>query len=273
MHYVDPSAEIGEGCAIGYGVVIESGVRLGPGCRIDHHAVLYTGTELGAGCRVGASAVLGKAPEPAPTSVNRSPADLPPLRLGAGCIVGAQAVIYRGTVIGQKCLIADQSFVRENTRIADYVIVGAHATIENRVTIGAYTKIQTGAYITAATTLEDHVFIAPGVVTTNDNYMGRTEERFKHWGGPIVRRGARVGADVTLLPNVEVGEEAFVAAGSIVTRDVPAKSMVLGSPAKAKRSVPEAEWVDNGENKFQEPNSKNQIPEKSAGSLNLILGS
>jgi acetyltransferase-like isoleucine patch superfamily enzyme len=246
MHYVDPSAEIGEGCSIGYGVVIEGGVRLGPGCRIDHHVVLYAGTELGAGCRVAALAVLGKAPEPAPTSVNRSPADLPPLRLGDSCIVGAHAVIYRGTVIGRKCLIADQSFVRENTRIADYVIVGAHATIENRVTIGAYTKIQTGAYITAATTLEDHVFIAPGVVTTNDNYMGRTEERFKHWGGPIVRRGARVGADVTLLPNVEVGEEAFVAAGSIVTRDVPAKSMVLGSPAKPKRSVPEAEWVDNG---------------------------
>jgi acetyltransferase-like isoleucine patch superfamily enzyme len=243
MQFIDPSAEIGEGCEIGFGVVIERGVRLGAGCEIGHHAVIYAGTELGPGCKVGASAVLGKLPEPAPTSVNKSPADLAPLRLGEGCIVGAQTVIYRGTVIGQKCLVADLSFVRENTEIGDYVIVGAHVTVENRVKIGSYTKIQTGAYITAATTIEDHVFIAPCVVTTNDNFMGRTEERFKRWGGAVIRQGARVGADVTLLPNVEVGEEAFVAAGSVVSRNVPAKTLVMGSPAKPKRAVPEAEWV------------------------------
>ena len=249
MQHFDPSAEIGEGCSIGYNVVIEKDVRLGAGCRIEHNVVIYAGSELGPGCKIGAGAVLGKAPEPAPTSVNKSPADLPPLRLGEGCIVGAQTVIYRGTVIGQKCLIADLSFVRENTIIGDFVIVGAHATVENRVKIGSYTKIQTGAYITAAMTIEDHVFIAPCVVTTNDNFMGRTEERFKHWGGPTIRHGARVGADVTLLPNVEVGEEAFVAAGSIITRDVPAKSMVMGSPAKFKRDVPENEWVETERSK------------------------
>lgn len=244
MQYIDPSAQIGEGCSIGHGVVIERGARLGAGCEIDHHVVIYEGTELGDGCKVGAFAALGKKPQPAPTSVNKSPADLPPLRLGSGCIVGAQAVIYRGTVIGQKCLIADLSFVRENTEIGDYVIVGTHVTIENRVRIGSYTKIQTGAYITAAITIEDHVFIAPCVVTTNDNYMGRTEERFKHWGGPTIRRGARVGADVTLLPNVEVGEEAFIAAGSVVTRNVEARTLVMGSPAKFLRDVPVAEWVE-----------------------------
>lgn len=245
MRYVDPSAKVGEGCSIGYGAVIEGGVSLGEGCRIEHHAVIYAGTQLGDGCKVGASAVLGKAPEASPTSVNRSSADLPPLTLGEGCIVGAQAVIYRGTMIGRKCLIADLSFVRESTEVGDFVVIGAHVTVENRVKIGAYTKIQTGAYITAATTVEDHVFIAPCVVTTNDNYMGRTRERFKHRGGAIIRHGARVGANVTLLPNVVLDEEVFVAAGSIVTRDVPAKTLVMGSPAKFKSPVPETEWVKN----------------------------
>jgi acetyltransferase-like isoleucine patch superfamily enzyme len=226
-------------------VVIEEGVRLGAGCQIGHHVVIHAGTDIGPQCKVGAQAVLGKVAEPAPTSVNKSPADLPPLRLGEGCIVGAQSVIYRGTTIGQKCLIADLSFVRENTEIGDYVIVGAHVTVENRVKIGAYTKIQTGAYITAVTTIEDHVFISPCVVTTNDNFMGRTQERFKYWGGPTIRHGARIGANVTLLPNVEVAREAFVAAGSIVTRDVPAETLVMGSPAKSKRPVPETEWVEN----------------------------
>jgi acetyltransferase-like isoleucine patch superfamily enzyme len=241
--HIDPTAEIGHGCEIGYGVVIERNVRIGPGCRLGHNAVIYEGTEIGAGCTIGAAAVLGKAPQSAATSINKTPGDLPVLRIGENAIVGAHAVIYRGTVIGQNCLIADLSFVRENTQIDDFVIIGTHVTIENRVKIGAYSKIQTGAYITAATTLAEHVFIAPCVVTTNDNFMGRTEERFQHWGGPTIQRGARVGADVTLLPNVVVGEEAFVAAGSIVTQDVPARTLVMGSPAKPRRQVPDRETV------------------------------
>jgi UDP-3-O-[3-hydroxymyristoyl] glucosamine N-acyltransferase len=246
MSYIDPTARIGSGCSIGHGVVIEENVSIGSECRIEHQAVIRVGTQLGDGCRIGEGAVLGRAPQPAPTSINKSPTDLPPLSLGEGCIVGAQAVIYRGTQIGQKCLIADLSFVRENTIIGDYVIIGAHVTVENRVRIGSYTKIQTGAYITAATTIEDHVFIAPCVVTTNDNYMGRTEERFKHWGGAVIKRGARVGANVTLLPNMQVGEEAFIAAASIITKEVADKTLVMGSPAKYKRDVPEIEWTADG---------------------------
>ena len=240
---IDPTAIIGEDCLFGHNVVIEESVCLGRGVQLGHNAVVHAGTVLGDGVIVEANAVLGRLPRPAPTSVNRAPADLPPLSIGDGCIVGSGAVIYRGTTIGQQCLIADLSFVRENTVIGDYVIVGAHVTVENRVRIGDYTKVQTGAYITAATTIEDHVFIAPCVITTNDNYMGRTEERFKHWGGPVIRRGARVGADVTLLPNIEVGEEAFVAAGSVVTRDVPPKMLVMGTPAKPIRPVPPGEFV------------------------------
>ena len=245
--FVDPTAEVSAGCELGYGVVIETGVRLGRGCQVGHYAVIHADTVLGDGCQVGDHAVLGRRPRPAPTSVNKPPPDLPPLIVGDECIIGAQAVIYRGTTIGQRCLIADLSFVRENTSIGDYVIVGAHVTVESRVKIGHHTKIQTGAYITAATTIEEHVFIAPCVITTNDNYMGRTEKRFKHWGGPTIRRGARVGADVTLLPNVEIGEEAFVAAGSIVTRDVPPGTVVMGSPARAVRAVPEEELLASEE--------------------------
>jgi acetyltransferase-like isoleucine patch superfamily enzyme len=243
MSFIDPEARIGENCIIGHGVVIEKNVSVGDGCEIGHYAVLHEETELGSYSKIGTFAALGKKAHPAPTSVNKSTAHLPPLKLGEGCIIGAHAVIYRGTTIGKQCLIADLSFVRENTDIGDFVIVGAHVTIENRVKVGSYTKIQTGAYITAAITIEDRVFIAPCVVTTNDNFMGRTEERFKHWGGATIRHGARVGAGATLLPNVEIGEESFVAAGSIVTRNVRPRTLVMGSPAKYLRDVPEAEWI------------------------------
>ena len=205
--------------------------------------MIHSDTVIGDGCQIGDHAVLGKRAHPAATSANKSPEDLPPTTFGDQCIVGAHAVVYRGTRVGEACLIADASFVREDSSIADHVIVGTHVTVENQVTIGSYTKIQTGAYITSTTVIEDNVFIAPCVVTTNDNHMGRIEGRPKGWGGPTIRRGARVGADVTLLPMVEIGEDAFVAAASVVTRDVPARTVVMGSPARMVRHVPDEELL------------------------------
>ena len=124
------------------------------------------------------------------------------------------------------------------------MIVGRGVAVENNTSVGDGTKIQTGAYITAYVTIEEHCFIAPCVVTTNDNYMGRTAERFKHRRGATIRRGARVGANTTLLPGVEIGAEAFVAAGSIVTRDVPPATLVMGAPARVVRPVPPHEFVE-----------------------------
>ena len=141
MHYIDPSAEIGEDCAIGYGVVIEKGVRLGRGCRIDHHAVLYADTELGEGCRVAALAVLGKAPEPAPTSVNRSPADLPPLRLGDGCIVGAQAVISHTADMGSAFLNSASGANYQSVK----AVVTALAPVANAAVVVAVPTANPGA--------------------------------------------------------------------------------------------------------------------------------
>jgi UDP-3-O-[3-hydroxymyristoyl] glucosamine N-acyltransferase len=245
MRFVDGSAEISDGCTLGFGVVIEAGARLGPGCNVGHHAVIHAGVQLGAGCRVEDHAVLGRQPRPAPTSTVKVPAKLPPLVVGDGSSIGTGAVVYTGTTIGRQCLVGDLAFVREQVQIGDRVIVGTHVTVENEVNIGDNVKIQTGAYITAWTTVEANCFIAPCVVTTNDNYMGRTERRFTERGGAVIRRGARVGANVTMLPNVEVGAEAFVAAGSLVSRDAPPATLVMGSPAKVRRVVPQDEFVDN----------------------------
>jgi acetyltransferase-like isoleucine patch superfamily enzyme len=244
MVFVDSSAEIGAGCVLGYGVVVEAGARLGPGCTVGHHAVIHAGVQIGAGCHIEDHAVVGRRPRPAPTSTVKVPKELPPLVIGEETSIGVSAVVYSGSAIGRQCLIGDLAFVREQVTIGDRVIVGAHVTVENAVSIGQGVKIQTGAYITAWTTIEDNCFIAPCVVTTNDNYMGRTERRFAERGGAVIRRGARVGANVTLLPNAEVGAEAFVAAGSVVTKAVPPATLVMGSPARARRAVPEEEFVE-----------------------------
>src|SRR5213078_1132925 len=105
------------------------------------------------------------------------------------------------------------------------------------------TKIQANAYVTAYSQLEEDVFIAPCVATTNDNFMGRTERRHELRKGPTIRRGARIGGAAVLLPGIEIGEEAFVGAGAIVIRDVPARAVVVGSPARQIREVPDDELL------------------------------
>src|SRR4029453_85671 len=132
---------------------------------------------------------------------------------------------------------------REVVRIGDDVVLGRGTLVENDTTIGAMARIQADAYITAYSTLEEHVFIAPCVVTTNDNFMGRTEKRHALRKGPTIRRGARVGGGAVLCPAVEIGEEAFVGAGAVVTKDVPPRMLVVGSPARVLREVPAEELL------------------------------
>jgi acetyltransferase-like isoleucine patch superfamily enzyme len=140
-------------------------------------------------------------------------------------------------------IVGDQACVRERCELGDGVVVGRGSLVENDTTVGARTKIQANAYVTAYSTVEEDVFIAPGVVTANDNFMGRTDARHEQRRGPRIRRGARVGAGAVLLPGVEIGEEAFVGAGAVVLRDVPPRTVVVGNPARAIRTVPESELL------------------------------
>jgi len=205
--------------------------------------VVYPGTILGEGVKVLEGAVVGKQPSLSPRSTaKREP--LPPTAIGDGTIVSTGAIVFAGSRIGARVILGDQSCVRERVEIGDDVVIGRGSLVENDTTIGALTKIQAEAYITAYSTLEDNVFIAPCVVTTNDNFMGRTERRHDLIKGPTIRRGARVGGGAILLPAVEIGEEAFVGAGAVVTKDVPPRKLVVGNPARVVREVLDEELLD-----------------------------
>jgi len=209
---------------------------------IAETAVVHRGTVLGDGVVIGDHAVVGKQPVLGKRSTaKREP--LPPLAVGEGTAILASAVVFAGTRLGRGVIVGDQACVRERCEIADDVVIGRGALVENDVTIGARTRIQANAYITAYSTLEEDVFVAPCVVTTNDNYMGRTEERLALLKGPTIRRGARIGAGAVLLPGIEIGEEAFVGAGAVVLRDVPPRAVVVGNPARRIRDVPEEELL------------------------------
>ncbi len=210
--------------------------------QIAETAVVYPGTVLGDGVVIGDNAVVGKPP----TLGSRSTAsggELPPLVLGDGAAVPACAVVFAGSRLGPGVIVGDQACVRERCELGEGVIVGRGSVVENDTTVGARTRIQANAYVTAYSLLEEDVFIAPGVVTTNDNFMGRTEGRHGLRAGPTIRRGARVGGGAVLLPGIEIGEEAFVGAGAVVLRDVPARAVVVGNPARQIRDVPAEELL------------------------------
>jgi acetyltransferase-like isoleucine patch superfamily enzyme len=212
--------------------------------EIHPTATVYPGTVLGEGVKVLENAVVGKQPSLSPRSTTKRE-ELPPTEIGDGTIVSTGAIVFAGSRVGARVILGDQSCVRERVTVGDDVVLGRGSLIENDTTVGAMTKIQAEAYITAHSTLEEHVFIAPCVVTTNDNFMGRTERRHDLIAGPTIRRGARVGGGAVLCPGVEIGEEAFVGAGAVVTKDVPPRALVVGNPARVLREVPSEELLDD----------------------------
>jgi acetyltransferase-like isoleucine patch superfamily enzyme len=210
--------------------------------EIAQSAVVYPGTVLGEGCKVLDGAVVGKQPTLSPRSTAKREG-LPPAELGPGTVVSTGAIVFAGAQLGERVIVGDQACVRERVTVGDDVVIGRGSLVENDTTVGARTKIQAMAYITAYSTLEEDVFIAPCVQTTNDNFMGRTEQRHELVAGPTIRRGARVGGGAVLCPGVEIGEEAFVGAGAVVVRDVPPRVVVVGNPARVLRDVPAEELL------------------------------
>ena len=150
------------------------------------------------------------------------------LIIGDNAIIRSGSVIYSSVRIGNKLKTGHGVLIRENTEIGDNVLVGTNSVLDGNCIIGNNVSLQTNAYITAYTTVEDNVFIGPHVVTTNDKYMFYGAKLI----GPTIKKRARIGANVTILPGVVIGEGAIVGSGSIVTKDVPAGTTVMGNPAK-----------------------------------------
>jgi UDP-2-acetamido-3-amino-2,3-dideoxy-glucuronate N-acetyltransferase len=222
------------------GLLLGEGVELPERIELGANVVLHPHTELGEDVRLGDGCVVGRLPLLGPRSTaSREPPG--PAVLGRGVSVGSGTVIVAGARIGAGCVVADQAHVREGAVIGADTVVGRGVSVENVVSVGARVKLQTGAYITAWSVIEDDVFVAPGVTLTNDQTMGRSSG--EPLRGAVLRRACRVGGGAVLLPAVEVGEEAFVAAGAVVTRDVPARALVMGVPARVVREVAEEDLL------------------------------
>jgi acetyltransferase-like isoleucine patch superfamily enzyme len=163
--------------------------------------------------------------------------------VGEGVRFGAHVVVHDGTVIGAGAVVGDRCFVRERSSVGPGSVIGQDSALDNDVSVAARVRVQSGVYLTAFTVVEDDVFIGPAAVTTNDDTMGRhgPENPLR---GPLLRRACRIGGGAVIVPGVEVGEEAYVAAGAVVTRDVPARAVVMGVPARVVREVREEDLLE-----------------------------
>jgi len=221
---LSPTAVVGSDVTFGANVVVHDDVRIGDGCVI------------------GDGAVLGKRPALARrSSASRDPLD--GLVLEDGVTVSTQAIVFAGVRVGVGAILGDQCYVRERSRIGAETVVGRGVAVDNDVNVGQRVRLQTQCYLTAHSIVEDDVFVGPCAMTTNDNTMARHPAGFELRGATL-RRACRVGGGAVLLPGVEVGEEAFVAAGAVVAADVPSRRLVMGVPARPIREVEDAELLE-----------------------------
>ncbi|NQT71748.1 MAG: nucleotide sugar dehydrogenase [Chloroflexi bacterium] len=148
--------------------------------------------------------------------------------IGENSIVRSGTVIYSGVTIGKNFKTGHNVLIREETQIGDNVLVGTNSVVDGHCTIGNSVSIQTSVYVTAYTTIEDDAFMGPRSVTTNDKYMEIGAELV----GPTIKKGARIGANATLLPGVTIGEGAVIGSGAVVTKDMAPAITAIGNPAR-----------------------------------------
>jgi acetyltransferase-like isoleucine patch superfamily enzyme len=179
------------------------------------------------------------------------PSDLAPglligndVKVGKGARLGGHVVLHSGAEVGNGARIGDHAQVRESAEIGAEATIGSFVCVDPFVSVGRRASVQTRCYLARGSLIEDDAFLGPGVTLANDDTMGRHPPG-EALVGPALRRACRVGAGAVIRPGVEVGEEAFVAAGAVVVADVPRRSIVMGVPARVVREVPNEDLLEH----------------------------
>jgi len=160
-----------------------------------------------------------------------------PVRLGIGARIRTGTIIYADVQIGDNFQTGHHVMIREKTVIGSHVVVGTNTVIDGNVTIADFVKIESNCYIPTHTEIGTRVFLGPNVTLTNDRYPLKMRDRYVP-EGPVIEDGVTLGAGVVVCPGVRIGQDAFVAAGAVVTKDVPPHSLVMGVPGRS-RPLPE----------------------------------
>jgi acetyltransferase-like isoleucine patch superfamily enzyme len=196
---------------------------------ISPYALVAPEAVIGHGTAVHPFAIIGKEPR-GPTA--RPIAFARSIVIGSDCQIGPHATIYYDVEIGDQCLIGDGASIREGARVAAGCVISRHVSLNFNVAIGANSRIMDGTHLTGDMIIGARCFLGPGVMTANDNAIGRGAYDPGRIRGPIIEDDVAIGIGALLLPGIRIGCGATIAAGAVVTRDVPAGAIVKGMPGK-----------------------------------------
>ncbi len=235
MNYViDETASVGTGCQIGNFTTVGAGCVLGDRVILHDRVTIYPGVKIGDGTEIFDGAVIGRPPKVVGNVIHKIAKQFDPAEIGADCVIGANAVLYADVRLGNRVLIGDGAKLREGARIEDDTLVAMNCTFNHDVTVKRRSKVLDLTHVTANTIIEEEVFVGAGVISVNDNAMRMSGSEV----GPAVQihmeSGSKIGSGAIILPGKIVGKESFVAAGSVVTKDVDPGKLVIGSPARER---------------------------------------
>ena len=227
--------DIGENVEIMEFAVVRDGVRIGSGVIIHPFVVIESGVVIGDKVEIFPGSYIGKVPKGA--AVARKFNYRQHIEIKSNCSIGPNAVIYYDVEIGENTLIGDGASIREQCRIGSNCLLSRYVTVNYETTIGNNTKIMDSTHITGKCHIGDNVFISLLVGSTNDSAIGKLGYDETRVIGPTIEDGVAIGAGAMLMPAITIHKNAIVGAGSVVTKDVPAGTVVMGSPAVVKRYV------------------------------------
>ncbi len=176
----------------------------------------------------------------------KQPGDLE-TRIGGIATLRSHTVIYAGNIIGSNFQTGHGVLIRESNEIGDNVSIGSHSVVEHHVKIGNRVRIHSNVFIPEFSVIEPDVWIGPCVVLTNAKYPNTSKTK-NHLIGPLIKKGAIIGANATILPGIKVGEDALIGAGAVVVRDVAAGEIVAGNPAININEISKIKYYDNENN-------------------------
>lgn len=225
------TSDIGSNVIIMENVVIRKDVSLGNNVVIHPNVVIESGCSIGENTEIFPGAYIGKEPKGA-GATSRKITFKQIVTIGDNCSIGPNSVIFYDVKIGNNTLLGDGASIRENVVIGNYCLISRYVTINYNSSIGNNTKIMDLSHITGNCEIGDNVFISIHVSTVNDNIVINRTYKEEVIRGPVLEDNVTIGANAILLPGIKIGKHSMVAAGSVVTKSVPERVLVMGTPSK-----------------------------------------
>jgi acetyltransferase-like isoleucine patch superfamily enzyme len=239
--YVDKNVSLSSGCIIEANARILGDVKLSKNVWIGFNSIVYGPVEIGNETYIGPNCIVGFPQKNELNEIIKQKSFEQKIFhgsktvIGNECILRSNCTIYSGVEIGNRVKLGHNVLIRENVVINDDSLIGTNVIIDGNCRIGRKVSIQTGAYVCAYSIIEDFVFIGPNCVLLNDKYSMQKKTKLI---GPLVKKGASLGGNSTIMAGVVIEEGAIVGSEAMVTKNVEAKSIYVGIPAKKVKKVP-----------------------------------